>query len=56
MQFTQGYLPKLVESELMTSKEADEIRAAWMEAEADPATFFFTPPMLGIIARKRLSG
>lgn len=50
--FNAVYLPKLVESGLMTPGEADELRAAWAEAEADPATFFFPPPMLGIIARK----
>ena len=55
-QFTAGYLPKLVESELLTSEEALQVRKAWTEAEADPATFFFTPPMLGIIAHKPLSG
>lgn len=51
-EFNRGYLPKLVESELMTTEQADEFRLAWAEAEADPATFFFTPPMLGIVARK----
>lgn len=52
-QFTSGYLPKLVEAELLTSDEADKLKVAWREAEADPATFFFPPPMLGIVARKR---
>jgi ubiquinone/menaquinone biosynthesis C-methylase UbiE len=51
-QFTSGYLPKLVEAGLMTSEEASDLRAAWLEAAADPATFFFTPPMLGIVAHK----
>lgn len=51
-EFNAGYLPKLVENALMTPDEAADFRKAWAEAEADPATFFFTPPMLGIIARK----
>jgi ubiquinone/menaquinone biosynthesis C-methylase UbiE len=51
-EFNRGYLPKLVESELMTADEAAEFQAAWLEAESNPATFFFSPPMLGIIAYK----
>jgi ubiquinone/menaquinone biosynthesis C-methylase UbiE len=50
--FNVVYLPKLVEGGLMTAAEADDFRAAWAEAEADPATIFFSPPMLGIVARK----
>lgn len=49
-QFTAVFVPKLIEGGLMTPAEAEELRAAW--AEADPATFFFPPPMLGIFARK----
>ena len=52
-QFTAGYLPKLVEAGLMNAEEANEVKIAWKMAEADPATFFFPPPMLGIVARKQ---
>ena len=52
-QFTAGYLPKLVEADLMSAEEAEQVKLAWQEAEAEPATFFFPPPMLGIIARKQ---
>lgn len=50
--FNAVYLPKLVETGLMTVAEADEFRSAWAEAEADPATYFFAPPMLAIIAHR----
>jgi len=52
-QFTAGYAPKLVEAGLMSEAEAEELQTAWTEAEADPSTFFFPPPMLGIVAHKR---
>jgi len=52
-EFNKGYVPKLVDAGLMTAGEAAEFKSAWAEAETDPATFFFSPPMLGIIARKR---
>jgi SAM-dependent methyltransferase len=51
--FHANYVPRLVESGLMTGAEADALQVAWSEAEQDPASFFFAPPMLGIIARKR---
>ncbi len=50
--FHDSYLPKLIESGLMTGKEAEDFRLAWQQAEKDPATFFFSPPMLGIVAVK----
>lgn len=52
-EFNRGYVPKLVEAGLMNEDQAEAFWAAWKEAEADPATFFSTPPMLGIIARRR---
>ena len=51
-QFNRGYVPKLVEGGLMTDDEAEAFRTAWAQAEANPATFFYPPPMLGIVARK----
>lgn len=50
--FNANYVPKLVESGLLSADEAQEVQAAWRAAEQDPASFFFTPPMLGIVARK----
>ena len=50
-QFHTGYVPKLVDSGLLTQEDADRFTAAWTEAESNPDTFFFAPPMLGIIAR-----
>ncbi|HET6564252.1 MAG TPA: methyltransferase domain-containing protein [Xanthomonadales bacterium] len=52
--FHDSYLPKLVEQGLMGETEAVEFRAAWQDASNNPAAFFFTPPMLGIIASKPL--
>jgi ubiquinone/menaquinone biosynthesis C-methylase UbiE len=51
-EFNKGYVPKLVETGLLTPEEAAELRAAWAEAESNPAAFFFSPPMLGIVAVK----
>lgn len=51
-EFNRGYVPKLVESGFFTPDDAERFWQAWAEAEANPATFFFPPPMLGIVARK----
>lgn len=50
--FHHSYLPKLVEAELLTEDESQACRTAWQQAENDPGSFFFSPPMLGIVARK----
>jgi len=50
--FHQSYLPKLIEAGLMSEDEVREFRQAWQQAENNPASFFFNPPMLGIFARK----
>lgn len=50
--FHHSYMPKLIEAGLMTEAEAQAFFDAWQDAENDPGSFFFTPPMLGIIALK----
>jgi len=50
--FNASYLPNLVAQGLMSQEETDQFRRDWSELESDPAALFFTPPMLGIIARK----
>ena len=50
--FNASYLPRLVDQGLMTVREAGQFRRDWRDLEADPSAFFFSPPMLGIIARK----
>ena len=50
--FNVSYLPRLVEQGLMSAQEAERFRRDWQELEDDPATFFFPPPMLGVVARK----
>jgi len=52
--FHDSYLPKLVEQGLMSSSEANAFRNEWSDLEQQPGAFFFSPPMLGIIARKPL--
>jgi hypothetical protein len=50
--FHAGYVPKLVESGMMSEQEATDFWTAWQTAGENPAAFFCPPPMLGIIARK----
>ncbi len=50
--FHRNYVPKLAESGLLTEEEADECLDAWAAAGQDAGSFLFTPPMIGIVARK----
>jgi ubiquinone/menaquinone biosynthesis C-methylase UbiE len=50
--FHDSYLPKLIEQGLMSVEEAETFRSDWSEASKDPSTYFFAPPMVGIVARK----
>ena len=50
--FNKNYIPKLVEQGLMTVESRQVFEADWEEASRNPASFFFTPPMLGIVAHK----
>jgi len=50
--FTEVSVPRLVESGIWTEEQKGEFEVAWSEAADNPATFFFAPPMIGIVARK----
>jgi SAM-dependent methyltransferase len=50
--FHDSYLPKLLAQGLLEPDEAAAFGEDWRAAQSDPASFFFTPPMLGIIAGK----
>ena len=51
--FFFGYMPRLVESGLLTEAERRAFEADWHEREQDPRAFLSAPPMVGIIAEKR---
>lgn len=51
--FNQSFMPKLVESELLSEEEASEIRRDWMQLNQEPAAFLYAPPMFGIIGIKK---
>jgi SAM-dependent methyltransferase len=50
--FFFGYLPTLLEMELITEDDADAFRSVWRDRSADPDAFLTTPPMVEIIGRK----
>lgn len=51
--FFFGYVPRLVETGLLTESEQTTFEAEWREREQDPGAFLSPPPMVGIIAEKR---
>jgi hypothetical protein len=48
--FTEVSVQRLVESGIWTDAQRIEFETAWASAANDPASFFFTPPMIGIVA------
>ncbi len=50
--FQKTYLPGLVERGYITRRVLDEFRTEWKSREDDGVSFFFSPPMLGIVATK----
>ncbi len=50
--FTEVTAPRLVENRIWSKEQRQEFEGAWAKAAADPASFLFTPPMIGIIASK----
>lgn len=51
--FRESFYPKLVENGYLTKEEERAHWNALRDVEATPGSFFFTPPMMGIVARKR---
>jgi len=50
--FHRSYFHKMVASGHLNQKEERAFAIALKDAAADPGSFFFTPPMIGIVARK----
>jgi ubiquinone/menaquinone biosynthesis C-methylase UbiE len=51
--FFLGYVPKLVELGLLTPAEREAFERDWHARSRDARAFFATPPVYGIVARKR---
>ena len=51
--FSQSYLPKLVESGLLSETEVSKFHRDWRQFNQEPAAFLYAPPMLGIIGIKK---
>lgn len=51
--FFFGYVPRLVESGLLTEAERLSFESEWREREADPGAFLSPPPMVGIVAERQ---
>ena len=51
--FFDNYLPGLVERGYLTQDELDAFNAAWAERDADPASYFATPPMVEVVGVRR---
>ncbi len=49
--FTEVSTPRLVETGIWNAAQKTGFETAWKNAADDPASFFFTPPMIGIIGR-----
>ncbi|HET6232157.1 MAG TPA: methyltransferase domain-containing protein [Longimicrobiaceae bacterium] len=50
--FFDNYFPSLVESGLLTEAERAEFMDGWHRRANDPASFFWTPPMIEIVGVK----
>lgn len=50
--FQKGYLPQLVEKGYLSAEDLVANDRDWLMRSEDPASFFLSPPMLGIVARK----
>lgn len=50
--FHEVTLPRLVKNRIWTDNDRIDFEGAWSEVRDDPASFFFSPPMIGIIAVK----
>jgi SAM-dependent methyltransferase len=51
--FQDSYLPTLVREGYLTAAEVSDYRSAWQEQERNPDAFIYSPPVLGVIGRKR---
>lgn len=51
--FNEISVPQLTRKRIWTAKQRKEFEAEWEKAKETPGTFFFSPPMIGIVARTR---
>lgn len=51
--FNEVSVPALVEQGVWSESRRDEFEKEWANAARNPAAFFFPPPMIGIVARKK---
>ena len=51
--FNDSYMPKLEQQGFLTREQIDTLRADFADLANDPSAFFFTPPVLAVIGRKR---
>ena len=52
--FTESYLPTLVEGGYVTESDREALLRDLEDAAQQPYTFFSPPPVIGIVAKKRL--
>ncbi len=50
--FQKTYLPGLIERGYITQQQLDDFREEWKSREEDGVSFFFSPPMLGVVGTK----
>ncbi len=50
--FQKSYLPKLVDKGYLSTGDIEANDQDWRDRECSPDSFFLSPPMLGVIARK----
>ena len=51
-QFFSNFVPRLVETGLLTESERRAFETEWRDRERDPGTFLFAAPVIGIVAEK----
>ncbi|REJ77796.1 MAG: methyltransferase domain-containing protein [Acidobacteria bacterium] len=50
--FNEISVPKLTRKRIWSAKQRKDFEAEWEKAKEEPGTFFFSPPMIGIVAEK----
>lgn len=51
--FNEISVPKLTKKRIWSAKQRKDFEAEWDAAKEKPGTFFFSPPMIGIVAEKK---
>ncbi len=50
--FNEAAVPSLIEQKIWSEQQKADFEREWNKAKKNPAAFFFTPPMIGIVAKK----